>query len=197
MAVISVILSLICTFGFLFHLGVPFNPVCSTMPFLILAVGNAWKPFMLTFWLFLLFQFAQELTHQYMLGVDDAFLMLGAWRTTDRRLTVAERMAFTMSDAGLSITVTSVTDFGCFGKFLSYFWLKKEKKKIISCVIRLKKNGRAKCFPLFSLWSVHWSDRQYRQRSSLSHSNHHSDQATPHKGVNRIVWGKCSPLLRL
>lgn len=52
-------------------------------------------------------------------GVDDAFLMLGAWRTTDRHLSVEKRMALTMSDAGLSITVTSVTDFGCFGKFLN------------------------------------------------------------------------------
>ncbi|EJW75405.1 hypothetical protein WUBG_13688, partial [Wuchereria bancrofti] len=85
LAVISVILSLICTFGLLFRLGMPFNPVSCTMPFLILAVG-----------------------------VDDAFLMLGAWRTTNRRLLIEERMALTMSDAGLSITVTSVTDFGCF-----------------------------------------------------------------------------------
>ncbi|KAM3727225.1 Patched-related protein [Dirofilaria immitis] len=90
LAVISVMLSLICTFGLLFRLGVLFNPVSCTMPFLILAVG-----------------------------VDDAFLMLGAWRTTDRRLSVEKRMAMTMSDAGLSITVTSVTDFGCFA--LGYF----------------------------------------------------------------------------
>ncbi|VBB30554.1 unnamed protein product [Acanthocheilonema viteae] len=90
LAVVSVILSLICTFGLLFRLGMPFNPVSCTMPFLILAVG-----------------------------VDDAFLMLGAWRTTDRNLPIEERMALTMSDAGLSITVTSVTDFGCFA--LGYF----------------------------------------------------------------------------
>ncbi|OZC09044.1 hypothetical protein X798_03975 [Onchocerca flexuosa] len=90
LAVISVILSLICTFGMLFRLGVPFNPVSCTVPFLILAVG-----------------------------VDDAFLMLAAWRTTDRSLSVEKRMAMTMSDAGLSITVTSITDFGCFA--LGYF----------------------------------------------------------------------------
>ncbi|VDK89114.1 unnamed protein product [Litomosoides sigmodontis] len=90
LAVISVILSLICTFGLLFRLGISFNPVSCTMPFLILAVG-----------------------------VDDAFLMLGAWRTSDRQLPIEKRMAATMSDAGLSITVTSVTDFGCFA--LGYF----------------------------------------------------------------------------
>uniref|UniRef100_F1KVJ9 Patched domain-containing protein 3 n=1 Tax=Ascaris suum TaxID=6253 RepID=F1KVJ9_ASCSU len=90
LAVISVILSLVCTFGILFRLGMAFNPVSSTMPFLILAVG-----------------------------VDDAFLMLGAWRASDRRFPVEKRMALTMSDAGVSITVTSITNFGCFA--LGYF----------------------------------------------------------------------------
>lgn len=52
-------------------------------------------------------------------GVDDAFLMLGAWRTTDRRWSVEKRMAVTMSDAGASITATSMTNFGCFG---NQFW---------------------------------------------------------------------------
>lgn len=47
--------------------------------------------------------------------MDDAFLMLGAWRTSDPRLSVEKRMGITMSDAGASITVTSLTNFGCFG----------------------------------------------------------------------------------
>uniref|UniRef100_A0A0N5AZ97 SSD domain-containing protein n=1 Tax=Syphacia muris TaxID=451379 RepID=A0A0N5AZ97_9BILA len=89
-AVISVILSLICTLGISFGVGMHFNPVSCSMPFLILAVG-----------------------------VDDAFLMLGAWRTTKRSLPLEERMALTMADAGVSITVTSATNFGCFA--LGYF----------------------------------------------------------------------------
>lgn len=47
--------------------------------------------------------------------MDDAFLMLGAWRTSDPRLSVERRMGIMMSDAGASITVTSLTNFGCFG----------------------------------------------------------------------------------
>ncbi|KAL3119788.1 hypothetical protein niasHT_010079 [Heterodera trifolii] len=90
--VISVCLSLVATFGITFFAGLHFNPVCSTMLFLILAVG-----------------------------VDDAFLLLGAWRMTDPRWTIERRMGVTMSDAGASITVTSLTNFGCFalGYFLS------------------------------------------------------------------------------
>ncbi|VDN06956.1 unnamed protein product [Thelazia callipaeda] len=90
LSVISVILSLLATFGLLFHFGLYLNPVACTMPFLVLAIG-----------------------------VDDAFLMLGAWRATDPWLSVEKRMALTMSDAGVSITVTSMTDFGCFA--LGYF----------------------------------------------------------------------------
>ncbi|KAK0405834.1 hypothetical protein QR680_018223 [Steinernema hermaphroditum] len=88
--VISVILSLVCTFGITFFFGLPFNPVSSTMPFLILAVG-----------------------------VDDAFLLLGAWRTSNPKDSVEKRMGHTMGDAGASITVTSLTNFGCFA--LGYF----------------------------------------------------------------------------
>lgn len=49
--------------------------------------------------------------------MDDAFLMLGAWRMTDPRLSLEKRMGITMGDAGASITVTSLTNFGCFGNF--------------------------------------------------------------------------------
>ncbi|CAK5031398.1 unnamed protein product [Meloidogyne enterolobii] len=51
----------------------------------------------------------------------DAFLLLGAWRMTDPRWSLERRMGVTMSDAGASITVTSLTNFGCFalGYFLS------------------------------------------------------------------------------
>lgn len=52
------------------------------------------------------------------LGVDDMFLMLGAWRMTDPRWSVQRRMAITMGDAGASITVTSLTNAGCFGRSL-------------------------------------------------------------------------------
>jgi len=100
MGVISVVLSLISTFGIAFYCGLPFNPVSSTMPFLILAVG-----------------------------VDDAFMMLGSWRMTDPRMGVERRMGIMMSDAGASITVTSLTNFGCFGECGSM-----AKWKCLGCV---------------------------------------------------------------
>ncbi|PAV78701.1 hypothetical protein WR25_21132 isoform A [Diploscapter pachys] len=80
-----VIIALIMTFGIFFYCGASFNPVTSTMPFLVLAVG-----------------------------VDDDFLMVGAWRELDRRLPVHQRIALVMGDAGASITVTSVTNLFCF-----------------------------------------------------------------------------------
>ena len=86
----SVIMALIVTFGFFFYIGVPFNPVTSTMPFLVLSVG-----------------------------VDDDFLMIGAWRELDPRISVQKRIAMVMADAGASITVTSFTNFFCFA--LGYF----------------------------------------------------------------------------
>ncbi|KJH48777.1 patched family protein [Dictyocaulus viviparus] len=81
----SVILALICTFGIFFFLGIAFNPVTSTMPFLVLAVG-----------------------------IDDDFLMIAAWRELDRRIPVHQKIALVMADAGASITVTSFTNFFCF-----------------------------------------------------------------------------------
>ncbi|KAE9554785.1 hypothetical protein FO519_001982 [Halicephalobus sp. NKZ332] len=89
--VVCVCLGLVVSFGIAFYIGVPFNPVASTMPFLILAIG-----------------------------VDDAFLMLGAWRMTDPKDPLDDRMGKAMADAGASITVTSLTNFGCFA--LGY-WL--------------------------------------------------------------------------
>ena len=44
------------------------------------------------------------------IGVDDMFVMLAAWRQTDFRLPVEERMGKAFSEAALSITITSLTD---------------------------------------------------------------------------------------
>ncbi|CAJ0943677.1 unnamed protein product, partial [Mesorhabditis belari] len=90
MGVIAVCLALIQTFGIFFLCGIKFNPVTSTMPFLVLAIG-----------------------------VDDDFLMMGAWRELDPKLSVRRRIALVMADAGASITVTSFTNFFCFA--LGYF----------------------------------------------------------------------------
>jgi len=44
------------------------------------------------------------------IGIDDTFVMLAAWRRTPVTMSVPERMGHTMSDAAVSITITSVTD---------------------------------------------------------------------------------------
>ncbi|PRD35698.1 UNVERIFIED_CONTAM: Ptchd3 [Trichonephila clavipes] len=45
------------------------------------------------------------------IGMDDTFVLLAAWRRTDDRLSVPERLAHTYADAGVSITITSLTNF--------------------------------------------------------------------------------------
>ncbi len=44
------------------------------------------------------------------IGIDDTFVMLAAWRRTSMKLSVPERMGLMLSDAAVSITITSVTD---------------------------------------------------------------------------------------
>ncbi|XP_076326297.1 patched domain-containing protein 3-like [Tachypleus tridentatus] len=45
------------------------------------------------------------------IGMDDTFVLLAAWRRTDPRKSVEERMAETYSDVAVSITITSLTNF--------------------------------------------------------------------------------------
>ncbi|GLV34155.1 Patched-related [Carabus blaptoides fortunei] len=44
------------------------------------------------------------------IGLDDTFVMLAAWRRTSIKHSVPERMGVMMSEAAVSITITSVTD---------------------------------------------------------------------------------------
>ena len=43
--------------------------------------------------------------------MDDAFVLLAAWRRTDSRLPVPERLGQTYAEAAVSISITSVTNF--------------------------------------------------------------------------------------
>ncbi|XP_022235301.1 patched domain-containing protein 3-like, partial [Limulus polyphemus] len=45
------------------------------------------------------------------IGMDDTFVLLAAWRRTDLKKPVRERMAETYSEAAVSITITSLTNF--------------------------------------------------------------------------------------
>ena len=44
------------------------------------------------------------------IGLDDTFVLVAAWRRTNPRNSVGERMRETYSEAAVSITITSVTD---------------------------------------------------------------------------------------
>ena len=52
------------------------------------------------------------LIHNHFLGIgiDDTFVMLGAWRRTSIHSSVPDRMAIAFTDAAVSITITSITD---------------------------------------------------------------------------------------
>lgn len=43
--------------------------------------------------------------------MDDTFVLLAAWRRTDPKKSVVERMGETYSEAAVSITITSLTNF--------------------------------------------------------------------------------------
>lgn len=69
-------------------LGIPYGPVHTSLPFLLLGIG-----------------------------VDDMFVILSCWNAlppSDKVLPIPQRMGLAMRHAGLSITITSVTDFVAF-----------------------------------------------------------------------------------
>ncbi|XP_071964366.1 patched domain-containing protein 3-like isoform X2 [Antedon mediterranea] len=81
LGIISAGLAIMSTAGLMGIAQVPFNQIVSVTPFL--AIG---------------------------IGLDDMFIMLAAWRQTDAKLSVEERMGKAYSEAAVSITITSLTD---------------------------------------------------------------------------------------
>ncbi len=74
MGVLSSSFAIFSAAGLLFHLGVPFVSQVTVMPFLALAIG-----------------------------VDDTYVMLGAWQDTRRTLSPDKRMALSMAEAGRQV----------------------------------------------------------------------------------------------
>ncbi|XP_067123977.1 patched domain-containing protein 3-like [Centruroides vittatus] len=82
--IISVVLALGSGFGFVIFCGVPFIDISLTVPFMLLGIG-----------------------------IDDTFVMLSAWRHTESKKSVEERLGEAYAESAVSITVTSLTNFIC------------------------------------------------------------------------------------
>ncbi|XP_030375300.1 patched domain-containing protein 3 [Scaptodrosophila lebanonensis] len=79
---ISAIMATLAAFGLAMYCGIEFIGINLAAPFLMIGIG-----------------------------IDDTFVMLAGWRRTPAKMPVHERMAHMMSEAAVSITITSVTDF--------------------------------------------------------------------------------------
>uniref|UniRef100_A0AC35FHP9 SSD domain-containing protein n=1 Tax=Panagrolaimus sp. PS1159 TaxID=55785 RepID=A0AC35FHP9_9BILA len=79
--VVMTLMAIVSAIGLLLLMNVTFVDMCSVMPFLSLTIG-----------------------------IDDTFLMLAAWHETSRKLSVEERVEAAMRHAGVSISITSLTD---------------------------------------------------------------------------------------
>ena len=80
------LLAVISAFGLLQWLGVLYNAIVNVSPFIILSIG-----------------------------IDDAFLMSAAWHRTNSQLSVPTRLAESLSEAAVAISITSWTDALSFG----------------------------------------------------------------------------------
>lgn len=79
---LSAMLAICSSFGFAFYCGLEYSDTNITIPFLVLATE-----------------------------IDDAYILLAAWRSTNRTESVEIRMSETYSEAAVSITLTSLTNF--------------------------------------------------------------------------------------
>lgn len=79
-AVVTVLLAIIASFGLLFTIGVPFTSLTPLLPFILFGVG-----------------------------LDDAFIISGAYARTDHRKTAVDRIDDTMKEIGGTILLTTLT----------------------------------------------------------------------------------------
>lgn len=79
--ILSVTMATLAAFGFCMYLGIEFIGINLASPFLMMGIG-----------------------------LDDTFVLLAAWRRTPLQWTVPERMSHTMSEAAVSITITTLTN---------------------------------------------------------------------------------------
>uniref|UniRef100_A0AAF5CWZ9 SSD domain-containing protein n=2 Tax=Strongyloides stercoralis TaxID=6248 RepID=A0AAF5CWZ9_STRER len=80
-AILYTLMAIITSIGILLFFNIPFSDICVVMPFLSLTIG-----------------------------IDDSFLLLSSWHDSSRKLEYNKRLEKTLLKAGLSITITSLTD---------------------------------------------------------------------------------------
>jgi len=98
-AVVSVLLSIMAGYGFLFIVGVPFTSMTQILPFIMFGIG-----------------------------LDDAFILSGAYKRTDKSKDVINRIEDTVEEVGISIFVTTVSSMsafslGCISSVPAVYWL--------------------------------------------------------------------------
>eukprot|EP00729_Bicosta_minor_P007187 gene7187-26758_t len=81
----TVLLSTAAGFGLCLGFGVKFNPIVPVLPIMLLGIG-----------------------------VDDAYVLIGAYKDTPRHLPVEDRIKLTLANGGVAITMTSLTDIAAF-----------------------------------------------------------------------------------
>ena len=80
LAVVSILFSIMSGFGLLFCIGISFTSMSQLLPFVIFGIG-----------------------------LDDAFIIFGAYGRTDPHDDVSDRIRAAINDIGVSITLTSIT----------------------------------------------------------------------------------------
>lgn len=79
-AIITIIMSIMTSFGLMFCIGIPFSVITQILPFIIFGIG-----------------------------LDDTFIITGAFFRTDLNKNPVERIHDTMEDIGMSISLTTIT----------------------------------------------------------------------------------------
>ncbi|KAK0412604.1 hypothetical protein QR680_006307 [Steinernema hermaphroditum] len=80
------LLAVASAFGLILWTGTLYNAIVNVSPFIVICIG-----------------------------VDDMFIMVAAWHRTNPKLSVSRRLAETLAEAAVAITITSLTDMLTFG----------------------------------------------------------------------------------
>lgn len=97
-AIVTIIMSLMTGYGLLFIIGVPFSSITQIFPYVMVGIG-----------------------------LDDTFIITGAFGRTDPSLDVVDRIVLVIEEVGVSITVSTLTTvvaffLGCTASLPGIYW---------------------------------------------------------------------------